>query len=128
MPEQRLYEYAVLRLVPKVEREEFLNLGIIFFCKQTNFLKCMYQVNEQRIAAFCGEVEIDTLRCNLASFQQIAAADANGGPIAKLDAPSRFRWLTATRSTILQTSRVHPGLCIDEEATLQQLYQKLVLY
>lgn len=128
MPEQRLYEYAVIRLVPRVEREEFLNLGIIFFCKQTGFLKCLYQVNEQRITAFCNEVDIDTLRNNLQSFSQIAAADLHGGPIAKLDAPSRFRWLTAVRSTILQTSRVHPGLCTDEETTLQQLYQKLVLY
>lgn len=123
-----LYEYAVLRLVPRVEREEFLNMGIIFFCKQTGYLKCLYTVNEERIAAFCKEVDIAHLKSNLESFCKIAAANVDAGPIAKLDTPSRFRWLTAIRSTILQTSRVHPGLCINEDATLQELYQKLVLY
>jgi len=123
-----LYEYAVIRLVPRVEREEFLNMGIIFFCKQTGFLKCLYTVNEQRIAAFCNEIDIPQLSSNLQSFCKIAAGNEDAGPIAKLDTPSRFRWLTAIRSTILQTSRVHPGLCSNEEATLQELYQKLVLY
>lgn len=123
-----LYEYAVLRLVPRVEREEFLNLGIIFFCKQTGYLKCLYTVDEQRIAAFCKAVDLAHLKSNLESFCKIAAANEDAGPIAKLDAPSRFRWLTAIRSTIIQTSRVHPGLCINEEETLNELYQKLVLY
>jgi hypothetical protein len=123
-----LYEYAVIRLVPRVEREEFLNLGIIFFCKQTGYLKCLYSIQEDRIAAFCKEVDIEHLKLNLESFGKIAAANIDAGPIAKLDTPSRFRWLTAIRSTILQTSRVHPGLCINEDETLQALYQKLVLY
>ncbi|MBL0358504.1 MAG: DUF3037 domain-containing protein [Chitinophagaceae bacterium] len=128
MPGKLLYEYAVIRLVPRVEREEFLNLGIVFFCKQTGFLKCLYNVNEERIAAFCKEIDIAHLKSNLESFCKIAAANADAGPIAKLDTPSRFRWLTAIRSTILQTSRVHPGLCSNEAETLQGLYQKLVLY
>jgi len=128
MPEQRLYEYAVIRLVPRVEREEFLNLGIIFFCKQTGFLQCRYQVNEERIRAFCNDIDIDTLKENLHSFEQVAAAAAGGGALARLDAPSRFRWLTAVRSTILQTSRVHPGLCTDEAVTMNRLFEELVLY
>ncbi len=128
MQGKRLYEYAVLRLVPRVEREEFLNLGIVFFCKQTGFLKCLYAVDEKRIAAFCGETDIAEIKSNLESFCKIAAGDAGAGPIAKLDVPSRFRWLTAVRSTIIQTSRVHPGFCDDEEETLQELYRKLVLY
>lgn len=127
MQKKLLYEYAVIRLVPKVEREEFLNLGIVFFCKQTNFLKCLYQVQQERIAVFCNEVDILHLKANLESFCKIASGNADAGPIAKLDVPSRFRWLTAVRSTILQTSRVHPGLCINEEEKLQELYEKLVL-
>ncbi len=123
-----LYEYAVIRLVPRVEREEFLNLGIIFFCKQTGFLKCLYTVNEARIEAFCREVDITSLHRNLESFCSIAEGLQTAGPIAQLDTPSRFRWLTATRSTILQTSKVHPGLCINETETMEALYQKLVLY
>ncbi|MEN9568910.1 MAG: hypothetical protein RL172_141 [Bacteroidota bacterium] len=128
MPDQRLYEYAVIRLVPRVEREEFLNLGIIFFCKQTGFLQCRYQVNEQRIQAFCNQIDIDVLRQNLFAFEQIALANPQAGAIAVLDAPARFRWLTAIRSTILQTSRVHPGLCTNEQETLQRLFETLVLY
>jgi hypothetical protein len=127
MQEQLLYEYAVIRLVPRVEREEFLNLGIVFFCKQTGFLKCLYRVDENRISAFCGEVDIAHLRANLESFCKIASGNKDAGPIAKLDVPSRFRWLTAVRSTIIQTSKTHPGLCINEEEKLQELYQKLVL-
>ncbi|MES2850780.1 MAG: DUF3037 domain-containing protein [Bacteroidota bacterium] len=128
MQEQLLYEYAVIRLVPRVEREEFLNLGIVFFCKQTGFLKCVYTVNENRIASFCSEVDIAHLQSNLESFCKIAAGNEDAGPIAKLDTPSRFRWLTAVRSTIIQTSKTHPGLCTNEEAKLQELYEKLVLY
>lgn len=128
MPEHLLYEYAVIRLVPRVEREEFLNLGIVFFCKQTDFLQCIYHVNENRIAAFCSDIDVDELKINLESFCRIAAADSSAGPIAKLDTPSRFRWLTAVRSTILQTSKVHPGFCDNERKKMEELYGKLVLY
>lgn len=128
MQEQLLYEYAVIRLVPRVEREEFLNLGIVFFCKQTGFLKCAYSVNEERIAAICSEVDMPHLKSNLESFCKIASGNADAGPIAKLDTPSRFRWLTAVRSTIIQTSKTHPGLCMNEEEKLKELYEKLVLY
>lgn len=128
MQGQLLYEYAVIRLVPKVEREEFLNLGIVLFCKQTGFLRCVYTVNEERITAFCSEVDTAHLKSNLDSFCKIAAGNADAGPIAKLDTASRFRWLTAVRSTIIQTSKVHPGFCDDEEKKLDELYKKLVLY
>ena len=128
MQGQLLYEYAVIRLVPRVEREEFLNLGIVFFCKQTGFLKCVYAVNEQRITAFCGEVDMPHLKSNLESFCKIASGNEAAGPIAKLDTASRFRWLTAVRSTIIQTSKTHPGLCTKEEEKLKELFEKLVLY
>lgn len=128
MQGQLLYEYAVVRLVPRVEREEFLNLGIVFFCKQTDFLKCVYTVNEQRITAFCSEVDLLHVRSNLESFCKIAAGNDDAGPIAKLLTPSRFRWLTAVRSTIIQTSKTHPGFCANEEEKLNELFEKLVLY
>lgn len=128
MQGQLLYEYAVIRLVPRVEREEFLNLGIVFFCKQTGFLKCMYTVQEERINAFCADIDIPHLRSNLDSFCKIAAGKEDAGPIARLDTPSRFRWLTAVRSTIIQTSKTHPGFCRNETEKLQELFEKLVLY
>jgi len=128
MQGQLLYEYAVIRLVPRVEREEFLNLGIVLFCKQTDFLKCLYDINEERIAAFCSEVDLPHLKSNLESFCKIAAANEDAGPIAKLHTPSRFRWLTAIRSTIIQTSKTHPGFCLNEEDKLKELFEKLVLY
>lgn len=123
-----LYEYAVIRLVPRVEREEFLNLGIVLFCKQSDFLKCVYTINEKRITAFCGDTDMPQLQSNLESFCKIAAGDEDAGPVAKLDTPSRFRWLTAVRSTIIQSSRTHPGFCTNEEAKLKELFEKLVLY
>jgi hypothetical protein len=128
MQGQLLYEYAVIRLVPRVEREEFLNLGIVFFCKQTGFLKCVYSVQEERITAFCADIDILHLRSNLDSFCKIAAGNEDAGPIARLDTPSRFRWLTAVRSTIIQTSKTHPGFCTNEAEKLQELFEKLVLY
>lgn len=128
MPEKHLFEYAVMRIVPRVEREEFLNVGVVLYCKDLKFLKAYYSVNEERLKALCG----DQLDCNevnehLTSFEKICKGSKDGGPIASLDLASRFRWLTATRSTIVQTSKVHPGLCVNAEETLKKLFEKLVL-
>lgn len=127
MPEKHLFEYAVIRVVPRVEREEFLNVGVILYCKDMRFLKCMYTLDNSRLKSFCNGFDCDEVQEHLQSFDWICAGDANGGSIAKLDMPSRFRWLTATRSTVVQSSKVHPGFTDNPAITLQKLYEQLVL-
>ncbi|HMR85780.1 MAG TPA: DUF3037 domain-containing protein [Niabella sp.] len=127
MQEQLLYEYAVIRVVPRVEREEFVNAGIILFCKKTGHIGCRIFLNEQKLRCFDEKTDIETVQKNLRAFELIAAGDKlSGSPIAKLDAPSRFRWLTATRSTIIQCSKVHPGLTGSLEKSLDKLMQEIV--
>ena len=127
MQGKHLFEYAIIRIVPKVEREEFLNVGIVLYCKDFKFLNAKYTVNKERLNALCAEVDCKELEEHLQSFEKISNGDKEGAPIAALDLPSRFRWLTATRSTILQTSKVHPGFCEDPQETLEKLYRQLVL-
>lgn len=127
MQEKHLYEYAVIRVVPSVVREEFLNIGVILYCKQQRYLQTVYTLNEEKIRNMAPDIDMEELKAYLAAFELIASGGRDGGPIAKLDQPSRFRWLTATRSTIIQSSKVHPGLCGDLPGTLQRLHTQLVL-
>lgn len=126
MQEKHLFEYAVIRVVPRVEREEFLNVGVIVYCASPRFLQIMYKIDEERLKAFSEPLDIQELKERLYAFEQICAGASEGGTIGKLPIPSRFRWLTAARSTIVQTSPVHPGLCTDPLETLQKLYAQLV--
>jgi hypothetical protein len=126
MPEKHLFEYAVLRIVPKVEREEFLNTGVILYCPKQKFLKVKLLFDEARLVAFAPSLDREALKENLAALQRICEGAANGGPIAKLEPAARFRWLTATRSTVLQSSKIHPGLCADPEAALERLFEQIV--
>jgi hypothetical protein len=127
MQDRHLFEYAVIRVVPRVEREEFLNIGIVLFCAKQKFLKMKYVLDEERLKTFSAKTAIEELKEHLHSFERICSGDQNGGPIAQLDTASRFRWLTATRSTVLQTSKVHPGLCnSDAGDTLERLFDELV--
>ena len=127
MQERQVYEYALIRFVPRVEREEFLNVGVIVFCKRKHFLAVKYHLDQQRLQAFTGEVDLEELTAYLDTWALISAGSPAGGRIAQLDAPSRFRWLTATRSTIIQSSRVHPGITADPAAELEDLFAKYVL-
>jgi len=127
MQDRHLYEYAVIRVVPRVEREEFINAGIITFCKRQRFVKVLYTVNEVKLKAMCHDIDTHQLALNLASFERIARGAKDGGPIASFDAAERFRWLTAIRSSVIQTSRPHPGFCIDMNEKTQQLFEDLVL-
>jgi hypothetical protein len=126
MQDRCLFEYAVIRVVPRVEREEFMNVGVILYCAKQKFLKMIFSIDKDRLKAFSKDLDIDELEENLLSFQRICNGGKDAGPIGQLDAPSRFRWLTATRSTVVQTSKVHPGFCIDGEDTLSRLYGQLV--
>src|SRR6476659_8751467 len=113
MQEKQLFEYAVLRVVPRVEREEFMNVGVILFSKKHKFLQVKFKLDEARLKALYANVDIGEVTTYLQAFEKICKGEKNCSPIALLDAPSRFRWLTATRSTVLQTSKVHPGFCND---------------
>jgi hypothetical protein len=127
MPEKFLFEYAVIRIVPKVEREEFVNVGIILYCRDQKFLQTMYTLNENRLRALSPDVDLPEIKAYLDAFEKISRGAKEGGPIAQLDIASRFRWLTAQRSTILQTSRVHPGFCANPHEALVRLHEQLVI-
>lgn len=127
MQEKRTFEYAVIRVVPRVEREEFVNVGVIVFCKRPAFLDMKYVLDEKRLLAIDPEIDLADVRMHLEAFEQISKGFKGSSPIAALDHAARFRWLTAKRSTIVQASAVHPGLCFDPAATTDQLLQKLVL-
>ena len=127
MPDKHLFEYAVLRVVPRVEREEFLNVGVILYCAAQGFLQTRCHLPEDRLRAFTtAELDFDDLRARLRAFERICAGRREGGPIGQLAVSARFRWLAANRSTIVQTSAIHPGLCEDAGATLEQLFGQLV--
>lgn len=126
MPEKHLFEYAVIRVVPRVEREEFLNVGVILYCSAQGFLQTMFMLDENRLRVFSSDLDMLELQERLHAFERICAGRAKGGTIGQLPLASRFRWLTATRSTIVQTSSVHPGLCTNAGETLARLFAQLV--
>lgn len=127
MQDKHLYEYAVIRVVPRVEREEFVNAGIILYCKRPSFIKVLYKIDKAKLQALAPELDIEQVRLNLESFERIARGSKDGGPIARLEIPERFRWLTAVRSSVIQTSRPHPGFCSNLEERTQRLFEQFVL-
>lgn len=128
MQELQLYEYAIIRVVPRVEREEFINVGIVVFCKKTNYLDCKIYMNEGKLNCLDPGTDVESIKENLSAFEEIALGKENSrSAIAELDAASRFRWLTATRSTIIQCSKVHPGLADEPCDVLNKLFQQMVM-
>lgn len=127
MQGKNLYEYAVIRIVPRVEREEFLNVGVITLCKRPKFLKTLYHIDKKKLSVFCKDIDLDVLEKNLKSFEQICNGSKEGGIVAEWDIADRFRWLTAVRSSVIQTSRPHNGFSCDMEKTTQCLFEELVL-
>jgi hypothetical protein len=128
VPNKHLFEYAVIRVIPRVEREEFLNVGVILYCPTRNFLQTAFELNEERLRAFASDLKSSEIEEHLLAFEQICAGGAKAGSIGELPLGERFRWLTAPRSTIVQTSPVHTGLCSDAGDTLARLLTKLVRY
>src|SRR4051812_160054 len=102
MQEKHLYEYAVIRVLPAVERDEFINAGVILFCKRQKFITVHLSVNETRLAAFPCELDLEQINMNLQSFKNIALGLKTAGPIAQMELAERFRWLTAVRSSCIQ--------------------------
>jgi hypothetical protein len=126
MQEDKIYEYAVIRLVPKVEREEFFNIGLVMFSKREKFIKAEFYLCPDKFRLMHNKLDYDDIIQNLESFKKIAEGTKDGGPIAQLEIPERFRWLTAVRSSVVQTSRPHPGKSKDLEKTFGKLFEELV--
>jgi hypothetical protein len=124
MQEKQLFEYAVIRVVPRVDREEFLNVGVVLYCSKLKFLELIYTLDKPKLAAFAHSLDTVEVEAHLGAFAEVVKGS---GPIGQLDLAGRFRWLTAQRSTVLQTSRVHPGFCADPGGALQRLHEALVL-
>lgn len=120
-----LYEYAVVRIVPRVEREEFVNAGIIVFCKKEKFLRCRLVLPTEKVLMLDAKANMQDIENNLASFADIAQGKGSS-PIAMLGVPERFRWLTATRSTIIQAGKIHPGFADDLDVAVEQLFAAFV--
>ena len=126
MPEQNSFDYAVIRVVPRVEREEFVNAGVILFCLEQKFLEARIQLDESRLKALWPDIDIDLVRQHLEAFPNICKGDPSSGPIAKLSQRERFHWLVAPRSTMIQVSPVHSGLCENPENAMERLVRELL--
>jgi len=126
MQEDKIYEYAVIRLVPKVEREEFFNIGLVMFSKREKFIRSEFYLCPDKFKLMHSKLDYEDIIQNLESFKKIAEGTKDGGPIAQLEIPERFRWLTAVRSAVVQTSRPHPGKSKDLEKTFGKLFEELV--
>jgi hypothetical protein len=126
VPPRDVFQYAVVRVVPRVERGEQLNVGVILLCRPRRFLGAVVELDEARLRAFAPDLDPATIRPHLEAIERIAAGDPDAGPIARLEAPERFHWLVSPSSTIIQTSEVHTGLTEDPAAELEDLLGKLV--
>jgi len=128
VPERHAFEYAVVRVVPRVEREEFVNAGVVLFARAAGFLGCEIALPAERVRSLAGgaPLDLDAVGAHLQAMRDVCAGDAAAGPIARLSASERFHWLVAPRSTVLQVSPVHGGVSDDPAASLRRLFQQLV--
>ena len=127
MPALSSFDYAIVRVVPRVEREEHVNAGVILFCLERDFLAARVEVNEPRLRALWPEIEIELIRQHLEAIPRICAGGPDAGPIGRLSLRERFHWLVAPRSTIIQVSPVHAGLCESPERALDELFRQMVV-
>jgi hypothetical protein len=126
VPDQSSYDYAVIRVVPRVERQEFVNAGIIVWCREHDVLEARIELDEARLRAMHAEVDLDAVRRHLRSIEVVCAGGADAGPIGRLSKRERFDWLVAPRSTMIQTSAVHSGRSSDIAALLSHLVAAMV--
>jgi len=126
VPDKFRYDYAVIRVVPKVDREEFINAGVIVSCPELSFLEARIKLNESRLLALDPNVDLELVRKHLASIPTICRGGDGAGSIGQLPQRQRFHWLVAPRSTVIQTSPVHTGRCGDPGAALEHLVATMV--
>lgn len=119
------FDYAVLRVVPRVEREEFVNAGVILYSQELRYLACCIGLDYERLRALAPDVDADVLRQHLKAFAHVCSGNPDGGPMAKLSQRERFHWLTAPRSTMLQTSSIRTGVCSRDGMSHEALDQRL---
>ena len=127
MPARSSFDYAILRVVPRVEREEFVNVGAVVFCLEHKFLQARVHVDEARLLALCPDLQMDVVCRHLEAFVKVCAGTDDAGPIGKLSLRERFHWVVAPRSTIIQVSPVHSGLCESPERALDDAFRRFVL-
>lgn len=127
MPNKFTFEFAIIRVVPKVERGEFINVGVILFSKHKKYLGIKYKIDKKRLAAFSSEIDVALIEDYLKSWTLICEGEPHGGAIGKLELAYRFRWLTAARSTIIQSSQTHPGFSHDPKKELEDTFRRYVL-
>lgn len=120
------YDFAAIRVVPRVDREEFVNAGVILYCAQLKFLRAKVQVDESRLTALWPGLDLGLVRQHLEAIPKICAGSPDAGPIAALTLSERFHWLVAPRSTMIQISPVHSGICASPEPVLDDLFARLV--
>jgi hypothetical protein len=123
------FEYAVLRVVPRVERGEGVNVGVVLFCRTRSYIAARIELGARQVAALealAPDLDLDAVRSHLDELARIVAGDPDGGPMARLDAPERFRWVTSPSSTMLQPSEVHGGVTESPGRSLQDLFDRLV--
>jgi hypothetical protein len=126
VPDHCTYDYAIIRVVPRVEREEFLNVGVLVSCPARGFLEARIELDEQRLMALDSTLDVESIRAHLATIPAICAGGEQAGPIGQLSKRERFHWLVAPRSTIIQTSPAHSGYCKDPTAVLEHLLETMV--
>jgi hypothetical protein len=126
VPALNSFDYATLRIVPCAERAEFVNAGVVLHCPEAAFLGCRVLLDEERLRALWPALELDVVREHLTAFPRIAAGDPEAGPIAKLSRRERFHWMVAPRSTMIQVSPVHAGICDTPAEMLEGLFRRLV--
>jgi hypothetical protein len=127
VPETASFDYAILRVVPRVERQEFINAGVVVFCRERRYLDARIHLDEARLRALWPAADVELVQQHLEAVPLICAGDPSGGPIARLSQSERFLWLIAPRSTILQPSPVHTGVLEETEGLLDRLARQ-VLY
>ena len=120
------YDYAVIRVVPRVEREEFINVGVILSCEASCYLEARIELDEARLRALAPDLDIESVSRHLQAVTAICRGGPGTGPIGQLPPRARFHWLTAKRSSILQTSPVHTGKCSDMDAIMEHLLRRMV--
>ncbi|WP_375562485.1 DUF3037 domain-containing protein [Bernardetia sp. OM2101] len=121
------FKYAIIRIVPKVEREEFFNVGVIVFCKRKKFLDIKYTINETKLKTFSCEIELELLNDYLKAWKLVCEGNSASGKIGQLELSERFGWLTASRSTIIQSSKTYSGLDSDPKKALETIFKEQVL-
>ncbi len=126
MPAPSSFDYAIVRVVPRVEREEFINVGVILFCRTLRFLGSRIEMDAGRLAALSTHTDVATIQAYLDLIPRICAGGRQAGPLGQLSRAERFHWLVSPRSTTVQVSPVHSGLCADPQAALDDLFEKMV--